>query len=519
MTNYPSWALVEVGKCETCHTTHFLFTHSLANLSAYPSSGAGDKPYVACLPCHSKAVRYISAYLSDEESVAFDYLRQSTPEVTAENYPIIADTPICYSCGTPASDNQPLVPAHRQDDSTIIVQVHTECRQHARCCDLFYIRGGFHWNSFVSSENRPPHEQFYQIISFEGRDKCRRCVDALLAESGYTLEDDYFECDWCHNYHHHDYRNDIDNGEYCERCVDRHRFYCDSCDENYWDGDDHECDDDYDSGVIHDYSYKPRPYFFPPKERAPDARLYFGIELEVEASRGERLECAEVVQANLGERVYLKYDGSLSNGFEIVTHPHTLEAFRKDFGFDKFAIFRRSGLRSWDTSTCGLHVHVSRDAFGIPYDSRTDNYSEHITSRQTHELRFIKLVYDNEAQVCKLAGRKSGYAHFQDKGYLLQKVREQGFDRHTAVNTENDTTLEVRVFKGSLRPERVLGAIEFVHAGVEYTRNLKVNGKNGALSWLAFCGYVHANQDQYSNLYALMLKAFRDERDMETQDD
>jgi hypothetical protein len=517
MTNQPSWALVEVGKCENCRSRQFLFTHSLANISAYYESGLSNTPYVACMYCHNKAVRYISAYLSDEQSVAFDYLRQNEPEVTVENYPIIADTPICYTCGCPASEEESLVPAHLQNNCTIIVQVHDECRYYAHCCDTHYINNRYHYNRFSQVDR--PSEEYVRIISFEGRDKCLRCVNALLEESGLTLENDYFECHWCNSHHHEDYINHIDGETYCERCVDRHRYYCDSCDSHYWEGDDHDCDDDYDSGVIHDYSYKPRPYFFPPKERSPDTRLYFGIELEVEATRGERLECAEVVQANLGERAYLKYDGSLNNGFEIVTHPHTLEAFRKDFAFDKFAIFRRSGLRSWDTSTCGLHVHVSRDAFGVPYDSRTDNYSEHINSRQTHEVRFMKLIYDNETQVCKLAGRKSGYAHFEDKGNLMSKARGPGYDRHVAVNTENDTTLEVRIFKGSLRPERVLGAIEFVHAGVEYTRNLKVNGKNRALSWLAFCGYVHANQEQYSNLYSLMLKTFSDERDVETQDD
>jgi hypothetical protein len=51
-------------------------------------------------------------------------------------------------------------------------------------------------------------------------------------------------------------------------------------------------------------------------------------------------------------------------------------------------------------------------------------------------------------------------------------------------------------------------ALEFVHCAVEYTRNLKVNGKNKALSWLAFVGYVHANQEQYPHLHAVMDSTF-----------
>lgn len=518
MNNYPSWALVEVGECPSCLNGQFLFTHSLANLGFYAQYGYVDvhgKPYVACLACHRRALRNNSENIPDEE---YQHLRDSMPTITAEMYPIMAETPLCYACGHPASSLHPLVEAVRQDDRTIIVQVHEVCRRGTSCCNRFIVSGGYNWNSYIDGSLRPESHHYVTILDFEGGGKCQSCVDDILEEREQTI-DDYFVCTWCQCYWDNDCRDIIDGEDYCQRCIDRNRYYCDNCDSAYWSGDDHDCDDDEGDGVIHDYGYKPRPYFFPPKERAPDNRLYFGIELEVESVRGERIDCAHHVQDSLGERVYLKYDGSLTNGFEIVTHPHTLEAFRKDFAFEKFASFRKLGLRSWDTSTCGLHVHVSRDAFGVPYDSRTDNYSEHIASRQRHELRFIKLVYDNEVQVSKLAGRKSGYANFGDKGNLLRKVREQGFDRHAAVNTENNNTLEVRVFKGSLRPERVLGAIEFVHAGVEYTRNLKVNGKNSALSWVAFCGYVHANQEQYSNLYTLMLKSFRDERDVETIDD
>ena len=85
----------------------------------------------------------------------------------------------------------------------------------------------------------------------------------------------------------------------------------------------------------------------------------------------------------------------------------------------------------------------------------------------------------------------------------MKGMRDEG-GRASAVNTYNDSTLEVRVFKGSLKPERVLSAIELVHAAVEYTRDLKVSGKNKALSWLAFAGFVHKNIDTYPNLFAYM---------------
>ena len=239
-----------------------------------------------------------------------------------------------------------------------------------------------------------------------------------------------------------------------------------------------------------------------------------GFELEVEVLDGSIRDHAESVINALGEHAYLKSDGSLDHGFEIVTHPHSLDSYRKEFAFESFRKFRQGGLRSWNTSTCGLHVHVSRTAFGIPYDNRTDR-ADLIKSRQLHELRFIKLIYDNQRQVTRLAGRNTHYANFNDKGNLHHKVM-RGYDdggRYSAVNTQNENTLEVRLFKGSLNEKRVLMALEFVHSAVEYTRDLKVNATNKALSWVAFSGYIHERSEQYPHLHALMIHTLERDND------
>ena len=130
----------------------------------------------------------------------------------------------------------------------------------------------------------------------------------------------------------------------------------------------------------------------------------------------------------------------------------------------------------------------------------------------------MKLIYDNQRQVERLAGRTSNhYATFEDKGKLIRKVKEgyQSNGRYSVINTENEATLEVRIFRGSLKKERVLSAIEFVTAGVEYTRDLKVTGANKALSWLQFVAYVAQNHEQYPNLFNTMEKTLSTERVMD----
>jgi hypothetical protein len=325
--------------------------------------------------------------------------------------------------------------------------------------------------------------------------------------------DNYIECEACEDNVHNTNTGWFAGTRYCDNCIENHVFSCDNCNEDRWEDDDHDCeessDDDNDSSLIHSYSYRPSPFFF------GEGKYHFGFELEVEARGNGRYDGALLVHNTLGGHAYLKEDASLNEGFEIVTHPHTLEKYHTDFNWEVLDKLKREGYRSWNTSTCGIHVHVSRTAFGNgdPWDFQVSNSkrSQLLLQRQSHELRFMKLVYDNQRQVERISGRSSDrYASFQDKGQLSRKVKYgyQENGRFSAINTENDATIEVRVFKGSLRKERVLSAIEFVHASVEYTRDMKVTSKNHALSWLKFTGYVSANAETYPNLVTIMSESF-----------
>jgi len=347
-------------------------------------------------------------------------------------------------------------------------------------------------------------------IVIEGEYYCEPCARQFWNEND---DSDYFECEACESYTHYDNSGWWNSTRYCEPCIESNVYTCNDCGDQRWDGDDHYCeedDDDSDESLIHNYSYRPSPFFF------GSGKYHFGFELEVEARGNGRFNGAQTVQNALGGHAYMKEDGSLSDGFEIVTHPHTLENYHTDFNWGVLDRLKSEGYRSWNTRTCGLHVHVSRTAFGSngdpwAYGVPSSKRSQLILQRQAHELRFMKLIYDNQRQVERIAGRSNNnYATFQDKGNLVRKIKQgyQESGRYSAINTENDDTIEVRVFKGSLRKERVLSAIEFVHASVEYTRDIKVTSKNHALSWLKFTGYVAANAELYPNLVTIMSESF-----------
>ena len=331
-------------------------------------------------------------------------------------------------------------------------------------------------------------------VKVDGEYACKTCLDELYDSD--TVD----KCGWCNHFFTNVHYSEARDMVLCDYCYDS-SWDCDECGYEMYEGDSHECYRPRDT-IIFDYSYKPKPVFF------GSADYYFGFELEVEDNNEWGCEDgAQIVVDELGERVYIKRDGSLNDGFEIVSHPHTFEQI-KSLNWDFMKRLRAKGFRSWDTTTCGLHVHISRTAF------RKNGKRD-----EAHELRFQKLIYDNGIHVRSIAGRSSSYARFNDKGALVPKVKfGHTADRYEAVNSQNDHTLEVRVFRGSLNPNRVLSAIEFLHAGVEYTRNMKINPKDKQLSWIRFMAYVLDNKDKYENFAQIALATLDNTRGYEGED-
>jgi len=335
------------------------------------------------------------------------------------------------------------------------------------------------------------------------KEACSSCFESIKNDST-----GWEECENCGTWidENNKYWSDIRDELRCQSCYDQ-EIQCFDCDARYHESNGHECsDDDDESSFVMNYSYKPRANFH------GDSKYYFGVELEVETSRhGNYSWGAEHCHNKMDGRGYLKSDGSLSNGFEIVTHPHSLDEIQNKFPWEMLEDLREDGFRSWNTTTCGLHVHVSRTAFNA------SSYSQ----RETHQIKFLKLIYDNERQVKRLAGRSSNYATFGDKGKVVPKVKmgNQTDGRYSAVNVENDQTLEVRVFRGSLRKERVLSSVEFVHAAVEYTRNLKVAGNGKPLSWVKFVSYIAQQSDMYPNLFLIMNELFDKDTDIPNEEE
>lgn len=222
------------------------------------------------------------------------------------------------------------------------------------------------------------------------------------------------------------------------------------------------CDD----GPVHSYNYQPHPEFYRAPGENRSAKFYIGLELEIEYCDADEDEVVDIVEREL-PFCYLKRDGSLSHGVEIVTHPMTPAFF-----LDQRDTFRRvlgqlqvEGARSYSPGTCGLHVHIDRRAV-----STLTLY------------KFLSLVYNNPALTLTVSQRKpdalNTWARLSDSGRreIVYKAKHKfSGGKYQAVCLDHDKTLEVRIFRGTLKPESFFKSVEFVLAGLRFCEDTSMS--------------------------------------------
>ena len=357
------------------------------------------------------------------------------------------------------------------------------------------------------------------LLCEDCRSWCDNCEEYMSNDSSHYVEGvgDYCESCWENNTCFCErcsttYSDSVsqyhieDRGEYwCEGCYESEGSYCEDCDQ-YFSRECEGCGEGSSgrSNLIHQYSYKPSPHFFGNDKH----NLYFGLELEMEIRSGNLRESAQYIQSKVGDSIYLKDDSSIGRGgyagFELVSHPlsfgHWISQMSNLWeGLDYLRDNEQA--RSWDADSCGIHIHTSRAGF----------------KSGAHTHRWLTLIYKNAPEMMKFAGRKSDYAKFNDvwqydeydRPYFSVKHKLNGShtERYSAVNTQNEHTLELRFFRGTTKPSGVLSAIELAHASIEYTRDMTLaDVKLGMLKWDWFYDYVETNNGFYPNLYERMSK-------------
>ncbi|MDE5771421.1 MAG: amidoligase family protein [Ruminococcus sp.] len=312
---------------------------------------------------------------------------------------------------------------------------------------------------------------------------CQDCVDERCVT-----------CDHCEEVVWTEDCVDDENIVLCHECFDNHYCRCESCNRiihnNYtnWHNDNPYCENCFDDfeDEIEEYSYKPEPVFY------GDGYLYFGLELEVDngGKDGENAYTIKDIANVHNDHVYIKSDGSLDDGFEIVSHPMSLDYHMKTMDWE--SVLHEAvgmGYKSHDTSTCGLHIHVNRDAFGANQLEQEEVISRILFFVEKHWNEVFRFSRRTESNMnrwsCRLGMEKSGRE-------ILDKAKDCG-NRYVAVNLRNYSTVEFRLFRGTLRYNTFIATLQFVSEICRVALTMSEEEIDG-MSWSEFVRSVRYDE-------------------------
>lgn len=330
--------------------------------------------------------------------------------------------------------------------------------------------------------------------------------DIVLLHCGnYALLEDCRYCAGYERWYHYDDCTRWQCDWYSDAYLEEHTFICEACDRRYHndgygtdglcdechaerdsdedddDDDDGECDNRRDPYRIRGYTDRAANHFTP-EGKGP---LFFGIELEVEAKKGDPVMQARLAYEQLGfDYVTMKSDGSLSeNGFEIVTRPDTAEVHKRKFA--KFLETASKTMTSWNNGRCGMHIHATRDA---------------MSQLQLGKL-LVWLNHEANVPIIKLiAGRSLDRWAKTEYGKKASDAKKFSHDRYVTLNVSGPTA-ELRIFRGTLKSESFLKNLEFYEALIEFTAPAK-HRLSDMEKPQPFFRFIIANAKKYPNLHA-----------------
>ncbi len=342
-----------------------------------------------------------------------------------------------------------------------------------------------HSNQFIPNEDY----DFDLMVSEEYRDRyfyrCESCgdyqetTDNMVCDHNTTLcmpcyENNYFTCDSCDCICSQDsYGSD----GHCESCASENKL----------------CPSDYRFNELLDYKHPidwSKTY-----KLAHENTTFLGIELETEAKEdNEQDDIIAIAKKHLNGKAICMYDGSLTNGVEIITSPMTLDYINQNIDFKALLSDLNHIATSHNGGNCGLHVHVN-----------------HTDCEFRKHLKALIVILYNNGFLLPFTRRKQGHLDsFARIPSLIraEEISEQkkprayyaqwGKSRYGAINCEGDNTTEFRMFRGTLKHESFNAALQFVDAAREYCEQI-TSTEDVYVSCIGFGNFLKTNE-KYSVL-------------------
>ena len=247
---------------------------------------------------------------------------------------------------------------------------------------------------------------------------------------------------------------------------------------------DHVCKDCLDAPYkIHNYSTRVEGMLKFKAKKVKPSTIYLGCELEYETNDRDRAQLD--VGKLLKGHALMKSDGSIRNGFEIVTCPATM-----DIHLEVFKNFYDNIPKDLKIqSNVGMHVHISRKPL-----------SQLTIGKMTAFLNNLK----NKDFIHYISGRiNNSYAKMDDRRDVTYAWKNKNnTDRYNALNLNPDNTIEVRLFATPMDYKTFASRLQFVQALVDYSGPASTNiPLKEQSSYKSFIGWLNNNRKAFPELY------------------
>lgn len=223
---------------------------------------------------------------------------------------------------------------------------------------------------------------------------------------------------------------------------------------------------------VNSYSYIPRWKY---TDKPWDCVIHYGIELETNFNPAH--DVLSPISETAKDLNYIwKSDSSIGQGAEMVTHPYSWQSLKEIRWID---ILPKMAERcdSEKSGRCGLHVHVSAEAFSTRLEYRKARW---FMSTNADKIIFLSgRSFKQHLQWCKIPARG-----------------EWGTER-CALHKSPKGTYEFRLFRGTLDYERFMGYLEFVEHLIAYVKVHGIAHVTREESWGSFLAYAKQRGRKY----------------------
>ena len=141
------------------------------------------------------------------------------------------------------------------------------------------------------------------------------------------------------------------------------------------------------------------------------------------------------------------------------------------------------GYTSHQAGTCGLHVHVNRNAFGETEAQQDTVIARILFFFEKNWEELLKFSRRTQSQLDQWAARY-GYKD-QPKELLDHAKKSAHAGRYTSVNLTNKNTIEFRIFRGTLKYNTLIATLQLLDRICDVALFMSDEQVN-AMSWTTF---------------------------------